>query len=97
MLRANLAVAATLMFALLTAPSAEAVPKFCDNHGTGPGQVYKHACAGGDGGSALWRPILNKSGHAIIRGTSDGNMAPIQSCRARCGGGRHGVRTTEPF
>ncbi|QAY06977.1 hypothetical protein SEA_DATWAY_71 [Mycobacterium phage Datway] len=31
------------------APAAEASP-VCANHGTGPGLIYKHACAGGRGG-----------------------------------------------
>ncbi|UVK63368.1 hypothetical protein SEA_SHYGU2_71 [Mycobacterium phage Shygu2] len=32
-----------------TPPYAEASP-ICTNHGTGPGLIYKHACANGRGG-----------------------------------------------
>lgn len=36
--------------AFIAAAPATAAPSFCDNHGTGPGLIYKAACAVGDGG-----------------------------------------------
>lgn len=44
------AIAAICTIGLVGAPAAAAGPKFCENHGTGAGQMYKTACAGGDGG-----------------------------------------------
>lgn len=42
--------------AIILAPTVDAQPKFCDQHGTGKGQIYIHACAGGggNGGSTMW-------------------------------------------
>ena len=43
------AVAAICTIGLIGAPVAAAQPKFCENHGTGSGQIYIHACATGPG------------------------------------------------
>ncbi|AJD82489.1 hypothetical protein SHEEN_71 [Mycobacterium phage Sheen] len=41
--------------ALLLVPTAQAAG-ICDNHGFGPGQIYKAACAKGSGWWRLQRP-----------------------------------------
>lgn len=65
-------IAVTGAFAL--APTAAA--GMCDNHGTGPGQIYKTACAkgGGGGGSTIMMKdpntgVMKKVNHqdAILR------------------------------
>lgn len=43
-------VAGSAIGAAVTHPTVEASPAFCANHGTGPGQIYKAACANGAGG-----------------------------------------------
>ncbi|QBP31456.1 hypothetical protein KIY76_gp71 [Mycobacterium phage Miramae] len=35
---------------IVATPVAAAAPSMCANHGTGPGLIYKHACANGRGG-----------------------------------------------
>lgn len=59
MLRNITLAVAGIATAIILAPSAQAAPKMCDNHGTGPGQIYIHACAGGGGGGGGqgWTPI----------------------------------------
>lgn len=50
MLRLTLA-AVGVTAAIILAPTVDAQPKLCDNHGTGQGQIYIHACAVGGGGA----------------------------------------------
>lgn len=50
MIRNILLAVAGIATAILLAPTSQAAPKLCDNHGTGPGQIYIHACATGGGG-----------------------------------------------
>ena len=45
------ATAAICTIGLIGAPVASAGPKFCGNHGTGNGKIYKTACGAGDGGA----------------------------------------------
>ncbi|AEL19804.1 hypothetical protein SEA_COCOABERRY_72 [Mycobacterium phage Cocoaberry] len=46
----TLAMAGIGVAIVATPPYAEAAPGMCANHGTGPGLIYKHACATGRGG-----------------------------------------------
>lgn len=46
----TLIVSGAVAAGLILAPGISQA-KVCDNHGTGPGQMYVTACANGDGGS----------------------------------------------
>ncbi|AER49067.1 hypothetical protein VISTA_56 [Mycobacterium phage Vista] len=91
-----IAAAAALGVALAPAGIADAAPKMCDNHGFGKGQIYKHACASGNGGSAVWVPVYNEDGTPKKVMTEDG-LKTVKRCDVRCGGGRHHVETTDPW
>ncbi|AEJ93218.1 hypothetical protein I5H94_gp026 [Mycobacterium phage SwagPigglett] len=94
MLRNTIAtITAALALALLTPAVADAAPKHCDNHGTGHGKIYKHACATGPGGaSADWTYAKNPDGTPKMDGTKH-----IYKCVRHCGGGRHHVETTDTW
>ncbi|UVK60590.1 membrane protein [Mycobacterium phage Peterson] len=48
--------------ALSVAPAAQAASGFCSNHGTGAGQIYKHACATGTVGTISEKKAAEKAG-----------------------------------
>ncbi|AEK08570.1 hypothetical protein SEA_PHALCONET_26 [Mycobacterium phage Phalconet] len=76
---------------------ADAAPAHCANHGTGHGQIYKHACATGSGGQgAKWVPVKNPDG-SIKKVLKNGKLKTVYGCEARCGGGRHHVETTDTW
>ena len=52
-------------FGIITAPIASAAPKMCDNHGTGTGLIYKHACATGSGGGGSTIMVKDAFGHYV--------------------------------
>ncbi|ADU15903.1 hypothetical protein PBI_WEE_27 [Mycobacterium phage Wee] len=94
MLRNTIAtITAALTLALLTPAVADAAPKHCDNHGTGHGKIYKHACATGPGGAgADWTYATHADGTPKMDGTKH-----IYKCVRHCGGGRHHVETTDTW
>ncbi|AAN12425.1 hypothetical protein PBI_CHE8_27 [Mycobacterium phage Che8] len=98
MLRTTTAtVLATAALALGIPAVADAAPKHCDNHGTGTGLIYKHACATGPGGAgANWNPVMNPDG-TYKTVTEDGKTRKVYKCVRHCGGGRHHGETTEPW
>jgi hypothetical protein len=97
MLLKSILAGAGIAAAVILAPTVDAQPAFCDNHGSGNGKIYIHACAGGDGGgSALWVPVRDENGAIVKRVAKDGELKPVLRCTARCGG-RWGVKTTEPY
>ncbi|AWH14425.1 hypothetical protein HWB60_gp024 [Mycobacterium phage TChen] len=76
---------------------ADAQPGMCDNHGTGHGQIYKHACAKGSGGQgAVWSPVMNGDG-TVKKVMTDDGLKTVKHCVKRCGGGRHLVETTDTW
>ncbi|AYD87775.1 hypothetical protein SEA_ARCUSANGELUS_26 [Mycobacterium phage ArcusAngelus] len=98
MLRNTIAtITAALTLALLTPAVADAAPKHCDNHGTGHGKIYKHACATGSGGQgAVWSPVMNGDG-TVKKVMTDDGLKTVKRCVKRCGGGRHHVETTDTW
>ncbi|AIM40414.1 hypothetical protein PBI_ESTAVE1_24 [Mycobacterium phage Estave1] len=98
MLRNTIAtITAALTLALLTPAVADAAPKHCDNHGTGHGMIYKHACATGSGGAgADWQMVKNADGtpKTVMK---DGKEHRLYKCKRHCGGGRYAKTTTEPW
>lgn len=90
MLRTTLAaIAAICTIGLISAPTAGA--DICSNHGVGVGSIYKTACAGGDGGSAVWTTLKDANGNVIKN--ADGR--PLRHCKARCGGGNYAKTTSQ--
>lgn len=72
---------------------ADAQPGMCDNHGTGTGLIYKHACATGSGGAgADWTYATHADGTPKMDGPKH-----IYKCVRHCGGGRHHVETTDTW
>jgi hypothetical protein len=59
------AIAAICTIGLIGAPLASAQPKFCENHGTGAGQTYIHACATGPGNGGSSIMIKNAEGNYV--------------------------------
>jgi len=89
---------AALGIALAPIGTADAAPKFCDNHGFGHGQVYKHACATGPGGTdAEWATVYSEDGTPKKITDADGVEHTVKKCKRHCGGGRHGVETHKPW
>jgi len=94
---ATIGIAGTLLAgAWVGAAAANAAPAFCSRHEAG--DIYIHACAtGSGGGSALWVPVRDANGDIVKRLNSDGELKTVHRCKVRCGGGRSGVQTTEPY
>ncbi|AGT13896.1 hypothetical protein WHEELER_37 [Mycobacterium phage Wheeler] len=75
------------------APASQAAPAHCANHGTGHGQIYKHACATGSGGAgADWTYAKHADGSYKMDGTKH-----VYKCQRHCGGGRGKTETTDPW
>ncbi|AVO21629.1 hypothetical protein I5I01_gp23 [Mycobacterium phage MooMoo] len=91
MLRTTTAtVLATAALALGIPAVADAAPKHCDNHGTGTGLIYKHACATGSGGQG---PAWTTSGDPYQK--IDGATYQDFKCTARCNGGMKKHKTVK--
>lgn len=61
--------------AIILAPTVDAQPAFCDQHGTGPGQIYIHACAVG-GGNGGWAFHIEYDKAGKIHIVKDGQHLP---------------------
>ncbi|WNM68418.1 hypothetical protein SEA_STARCEVICH_27 [Mycobacterium phage Starcevich] len=98
MLRTTTATVLAIATITLGAPAvADAAPAHCANHGTGHGQIYKHACATGSGGAgADWQMVKNTDGtpKTVMK---DGKEHKLYKCKRHCGGGRYAKTTTEPY
>lgn len=79
---------------IVFAPSASAA--ICDNHGVGPGLIYKAACGNGTGGlGARWSPMFDALGNPVTSPDENGVPQQVYRCSARCGG-QYGAHTTTP-
>ncbi|QXO12827.1 hypothetical protein SEA_LATRETIUM_27 [Mycobacterium phage Latretium] len=87
---ATATVLATAILALGIPAVADAAPKHCDNHGTGTGLIYKHACATGNGGRG---PSWTTDGDAYLG--ADGHTYQDYKCTARCNGGMKKHKTVK--